>query len=246
MKTKLLICLLIAFAFIGNANAQAVSPPAVTKTYVDSKIAGLTLTSVAWTDQTTSASTFYPSLFAAASGTGNPVVSSTKLSFVPSTGTLLSTNVAVPSLGNGKFCLDGDTCAFYIQQRAPGYLWIESGGATKNVYVNAVKLTEPSGNWELQNATGIIFQKKLDSTATPGNVTANLTASGQVAIAAGAGAVTITSDMVDTASRVFAVLQFADATCTYIKNVIPAAGSFTINMNANCTSNTKVAWNIFK
>ena len=95
-KILALVVLLPVFAL-----AQGVAPQPASKNYVDGKVAALTLTSVAWTDQTTSASTFYPSFFSAASGTGNPAVSSMKLTYVPSTGLLSATTFA----GMGGFTL---------------------------------------------------------------------------------------------------------------------------------------------
>lgn len=154
--------------------------------------------------------------------------------------------VVIPAV-SGKVCLDGPACTTYLQQRtAGGYAWISVRGGNDQLYIEANNVGEPAGNWKLQGVTGILYQKKVDTSGTPGNATANLTASGQSAIASGVAAVTITSDMVDTASRVFAQLQANDTTCTSIKSVVPGAGSFVINVNANCTAATKVAWNIFK
>ena len=151
--------------------------------------------------------------------------------------------VIVPA--GGLVCLNGSACTSYIQQRTAGYVWIDSQAGAATIYVNAATLQEPSGNWRLTAASGLLTQKAGDTSGTPGNATVNLTAAGQAAIAGGASAVTITSNVTTATSRVFAVLQAADATCTYVKNVIPGSGSFTINVNAACTGATKVAWNIF-
>jgi hypothetical protein len=81
--------------------------------------------------------------------------------------------------------------------------------------------------------------------ASPGAATANV-AGGRAAIASGASSVTITNSLVTATSRVFVEIQFTDATCTSKKSVVPSSGSFVVNMNANCTSNTAFAWEVRK
>lgn len=80
-----------------------------------------------------------------------------------------------------------------------------------------------------------------DSSGTPGAATISKP-TGKVSVAAGASSVVVTSTIVTTASIIHPIPQQADATCTQAINAIPASGSFTINMNANCTANTKVAF----
>lgn len=79
------------------------------------------------------------------------------------------------------------------------------------------------------------------NTATIGAVTINKP-SGRANIAAAASSVVVTNSLVTAASRVLAVLAANDATATGIKSVIPAAGSFTITVNAAATGNTAVDW----
>lgn len=69
------------------------------------------------------------------------------------------------------------------------------------------------------------------NTATVGAVTINK-ASGRVNIAAAGTSVIVTNNLVTAASHVFAVMSSADATGRVI-SVVPAAGSFTINIVAN-------------
>lgn len=101
--------------------------------------------------------------------------------------------------------------------------------------------------WSIHNS-GKSIQATTDSTGTPGAATIT-TPTGQFAIAAGAGAagttITSTSDVVTTASIIHAVLQETDATCTFIKSVIPGAGSFVVTTNANCTADTNVGFVVF-
>jgi len=80
-----------------------------------------------------------------------------------------------------------------------------------------------------------------DASGTPGAATINKP-SGTVAVAIGAASVTVTNSLVNASSRVFATLQFVDATLTTIRTVVPGSGSFVITGNANATAATKVAF----
>jgi len=75
---------------------------------------------------------------------------------------------------------------------------------------------------------------------TTGAVTINKP-TGTVNFAAGATAITVTNSLVTTGSYVFATIRTNDATAL-IKNVVPASGSFTINLNAAATAETSVAF----
>lgn len=61
-------------------------------------------------------------------------------------------------------------------------------------------------------------------------------------IAAGQSSAVITNNKVSVNSIVFCILQTTDGTATSVKSVIPAAGSFTVNLNANATGIVKVAF----
>lgn len=80
-----------------------------------------------------------------------------------------------------------------------------------------------------------------DASGTPGAATINQPI-GQVAVSDTAASVTVTNSLVTTSSVVLPVLQFVDATCTQILSCVPAAGSFTITMNAACTADTKIGF----
>lgn len=81
--------------------------------------------------------------------------------------------------------------------------------------------------------------------ATAGAVTTTAN-SGSCAIAAAASSVVITNPNVTAQSVIFAVISqaAADATAFYVARVVPAAGSFTIHVNANTTAITAVDWAI--
>ena len=65
--------------------------------------------------------------------------------------------------------------------------------------------------------------------------------SGTVNFAIGASALVVTNSLCTTSSIVFATVRTDDATAT-IKNVVPAAGSFTINLGAGATAETSVGF----
>lgn len=82
-----------------------------------------------------------------------------------------------------------------------------------------------------------------DQTGTPGAATINKPRM-RVAVAAAASSVVITNSLVTATTPVYCQAQAADATCTQVANVVPGAGSFTVNMNAACTGNTAVACDV--
>lgn len=77
--------------------------------------------------------------------------------------------------------------------------------------------------------------------ANAGNRTVNAMR-GKSSIAAAAAAVTITNNLVTTASQIIVTLEFVDATLTQILTVVPGAGSFVVTGNAAATANTQIGW----
>ena len=111
-----------------------------------------------------------------------------------------------------------------------------AGHAATNVQakISATGLT-------LQNGSQLFVPKTITAAGTTGNQTIDKIA-GTVNIAAGAAAVTVTNSTVTTSSIVLAVVRTADATLTFIKSVVPAAGSFVITCNANATAETSIGF----
>lgn len=95
----------------------------------------------------------------------------------------------------------------------------------------------------ISSGFGIDYAGKCDSTGAPGAATCNQHA-GRAAIAAAASSVVITDSLAAATSIVHATLQANDATCTSVRSVIPAAGSFTIHVPAACTADTVVGWTL--
>lgn len=81
-----------------------------------------------------------------------------------------------------------------------------------------------------------------DSSGTPGAQTAS-TRAGRCSIAAAGTSVVVTNALCTAASVVMAQVATNDATAV-IKNVVPAAGSFTITLNAAATATTNINWHI--
>lgn len=134
------------------------------------------------------------------------------------------------------------------QPRGPGAIWLLVAGLILLVpalalgqVLSAPSAVGPSG----ATTKPIAFPTKCDSSGSPGNATCQAPA-GQAAIAASASTITITNGLVTPTSIVTATLQRVDATCTVVGAVVPAAGSFTINVNASCTVATKVGWIVFR
>jgi hypothetical protein len=97
----------------------------------------------------------------------------------------------------------------------------------------------------MQFGTGGILS--LQGTITAAGTTGAQTISkmsGTVNFAAAAATVVVTNTLASTSSNILAIARTNDATCQ-VKDVEPAAGSFTIRMTANCTAETSVGWFIF-
>ncbi|MFC0773036.1 hypothetical protein [Terrimonas alba] len=89
----------------------------------------------------------------------------------------------------------------------------------------------------------IILPATNTAAGTTGNQTINK-ASGTVNIAASGTTVTVTNSLVSANSIVIATIRTNDATA-YVKNVVPAAGSFTINLGAAATNEVSIGFVVF-
>jgi hypothetical protein len=91
--------------------------------------------------------------------------------------------------------------------------------------------------------TGYLTDRTITAGGTTGDQVINKP-QGTVNFAAGATAITVTNSLVGTSSVVFAVVRTNDSTVT-IKNVVPGAGSFVINLAAAATAETSVGFMVF-
>lgn len=84
------------------------------------------------------------------------------------------------------------------------------------------------------------FLPDFTNTSTVGAVTINK-AAGKCIVALGATSVVVTNSLVTAASQVICTVASNDATAT-LKNVVPAAGSFTVTVTAAATADTNIAF----
>lgn len=101
-------------------------------------------------------------------------------------------------------------------------------------------LGNSSNRWRNFYLSGRIFQSGTDSTGTPGAATINKP-TGKSAIANGASSVTITNSLCAAASRVMVTFH-ADPGSRYW--VVPAAGSFTVNLSSAATADVAFSWEV--
>lgn len=89
---------------------------------------------------------------------------------------------------------------------------------------------------------GLFLTKTVTGVGTTGAQVINKP-TGTVNFAAAATALVVTNSIAAVASIINATAATNDTTCS-VKNVVAAAGSFTINMTAACTAETRVNWRI--
>lgn len=127
-----------------------------------------------------------------------------------------------------------------------------NGTATTTDFQTAFIDDAPTGgvnNWSI-NAGASKFRGKLtfDSLTTTVGTTGNQTINkptGTVNIAAAGTTVTVTNSLVTATSIIYCVIRTNDATATGIKNVVPSAGSFVINLNASATAEVSIGFIVF-
>jgi len=93
------------------------------------------------------------------------------------------------------------------------------------------------GNQRVYLANKITFAYTATATSGGGaTAVVNNSPTGRVIMSAGNSSLTVTNSQCTATSIVIINVESNDATATIKKSVIPANGSFTITMNANCTS----------
>jgi len=112
-----------------------------------------------------------------------------------------------------------------------GDFYVYSGNESFRVYTRSA--------WrELQ----VLGKDSTDNSGSPGATTINKP-NGRFAVAIAATSVVVTNSYVAAASQVMVTPMDLDATCTLYK-VVPAAGSFTLTVNAACTAATKFMFSV--
>jgi hypothetical protein len=127
-----------------------------------------------------------------------------------------------------------------------------TGTKTNSYALNVTAASGATNNYctRYAGSAGEIFRVRTDgqiallATNTPAGTTGARTInqpSGTVNFAAAATSLVVTNSLCTTASIVHAVVRTNDTTAT-IKNVVPGAGSFTINLGAAATAETSVGF----
>jgi hypothetical protein len=129
-----------------------------------------------------------------------------------------------------------------------------SGSTTQMCGIFRSAASSSVNNTEWQDSTGANMcaisaagKMSFDTTITAGGTTGARTInkpSGTVNFAAAATSLVVTNSLVSTSSIILCVVRTNDTTAT-IKNVVPAAGSFTINLGAAATAETSVGFIVF-
>jgi hypothetical protein len=115
---------------------------------------------------------------------------------------------------------------------------ISSG--TNALLVQNNRSPTPDDIYKIENNGKISYLATNTAAGTTGPQTIDRP-SGTVNFLGGTSALVVTNSLCTTSSIVFATVRTNDATAT-IKNVVPAAGSFTINLGANATAETSVGF----
>lgn len=120
-------------------------------------------------------------------------------------------------------------------------LYLEGVATAQLKSANAIDLNAPSISLASSIASpSYLLSRTITAGGTVGARTINQPA-GTVNFAAAASALTVTNSTVTASSIILATARTNDATCS-VKNVVAAAGSFVINMTANCTAETSVGF----
>ena len=163
------------------------------------------------------------------SATGNVTIGSGTLNIsrlaVPIAPTA-SANYGLFSIGGGNFT--GSGVNPFVGSATGTHIAINTLGATNANF--STYSHKGSLRYQVDSTGKETFASTITAGGTTGNQTINKP-SGTVNIAAAGTSVTVTNSLVSTSSIVVAVLRTADTTA-YIKNVVPSAGSFIINIAA--------------
>jgi len=115
---------------------------------------------------------------------------------------------------------------------------------TGNVVISSSGMTDAGYKLDVNGTARVQGALNFNPTNTASGTTGNQTinkASGTVNIAAAGTTVTVTNSLVSASSIVYAVIRTNDSTAT-IKNVVPAAGSFVINLGAAATAEVSIGF----
>jgi hypothetical protein len=122
---------------------------------------------------------------------------------------------------------------------ASGVSTIDSGIARTSAGLVEIN-NGTAGTWRDLKVRQHYVDQTITAAGTTGAQTINK-AAGTVNFAAGASSLVVTNSLVTTNSTIYCFVRTNDTTAL-LKNVVPAAGSFTINLNAAATAETSVGF----
>ena len=165
---------------------------------------------------------------------GNSNSNNSLLQFLlfPVTGNILTKNGGTFTDDGYRFDIISASSTHGLRVRAPN-----ASGSTNALLIQN---TTVSDLYKIEANGKISYLATNTAAGTTGPQTINRP-SGTVNFAIGASALVVTNSLCTTSSIVFATVRTDDATA-YIKNVVPAAGSFTINLDAAATAETSVGF----
>jgi hypothetical protein len=145
------------------------------------------------------------------------------------------------SNGNSMVITSGNRGNVGIGLDSPGArLNVQGSNTSGGTNALLVQNSTPSDIYKIENNGKITYWATNTAAGTTGAQTINRP-SGTVNFLGSTSALVVTNSLCTASSIVFATVRTNDTTA-YIKNVVPAAGSFTINLGANATAETSVGF----
>jgi hypothetical protein len=174
-----------------------------------------------------------------ATGTVTSTSLPTSIFFIAGSSALYNTQFYIHHTGNSRF---GSSSIFSSLPTPNAKVEIIGSNTTAGVGTFSVQdgAGTPSTIYRIDNDGKVTYRATNTAAGTTGAQTINRP-SGTVNFLGGTSALVVTNSLCTTSSIVFATVRTNDATA-YIKNVVPAAGSFTINLGANATAETSVGF----
>lgn len=215
-----------------NTSSVISTAVALSTQYTNQQVPGFT-TSASQGTGTAPAVSLSGDLFGGFSGWGY-ITQNTVSSFYPLAGAYIYAKGAV--VGN----IGGE---FHIATKADGGLMIDRLYVDNSGYLRPTTFTAGGAVSAGLGAPGVGFSRLTLNyiIALTTGAQAQNTPAGRVIIAAGGTSVAVTNNLVDVNSIIIAVVSSGDATA-YVKNVVPGAGIFTINLGAATTANANISY----
>lgn len=195
------------------------------------------------------------------SATGNNVFASSATSSIP-----ISVNAFAGQTANVfNVTSNGGTAGDLFKIKSNGTVWLNTLSGIGLIQVSANDYIQMGTTMYLASTSGFDFSIAgfgspvtisptgvikfnnsitVDRTITAGGTTGNQTINkigGTVNVAAASSSLTVTNSLVTANSIISVVARTNDSTCS-VKNYVPAAGSFVINMTAACNAETSVGF----